>query len=426
MATTGKIAEVLFEKTVETYEQQMQMLKLVDVFKPNQADMQNSNNVIWRTAKQHAPIIEGWDISGQETDIIKETYPAVLGVPKNDFVKQRADDLRDMQFWEERGEESGRKQATELNKNLAQMVALTGSLFFRSNATSGYDFVAEAQAIMNERELPKDAARHFVLNDRTNLKFAKDLAGRQTLQGRPESTWIKGQIGENVAEFDLHVGSYLPNLIGGVSPDTPVTADISNKPTGGTVDPVTKEVLNTDYRRSGVIPFTDASSYNVGDKIVFDNGGTLVESVGLADKNATGQPMTFTIVSINGNDVEVFPKPIALDDPALSTLEKAYANIDTQILTGALATRLNIDASAKVNPFWAKDSIEVTCGDAPIQLLNQFGGMKVVSTTMANGQIMYMAYDGNIDDMSFKYRLFTWYETTNKNPSANGVGVAYV
>ena len=114
-----------------------------------------------------------------------------------------------------------------------------------------------------------------------------------------------------------------------------------------------------------------------------------------------------------------------MDDAALTTLEKAYANIDTQILTGATVNRLNIDASAKVNAFWCKNSLEVTGGDAPISLLNEFGGMKVISSTMSNGQKMYMAYDGNIDDLTFKCRLFTWYGLTNADPSANGVAVTF-
>ena len=426
MASTGKIAEVYFENVLDTYEHQMQMLDLVDVFEPNAADFQNAGNVVWRPVQQHAPIINGWDLTGQQTDIIEETYPALLGEPANDFFEQRADDLRDMRFWERRGQQSGMKQATELNSRLASLVATTGSLFYRSNATSGYDFIAQAQALMNERQfLGQDVTeRYFFLNDRTNLKFGQDLAGRQTVQGRPEDTWKTGQIGQNVAEFDVYTGSFLTNLAGGASPGGTVTATVSEAPEGGSVSG-TGVVTNVDYR-VGTIPVDATAGYNVGDKIRFLNGPTPVESLGLADKNPTGQAMTFTVIGIpDGTTLEVFPKPIALDDPSLSTLEQAYANIDTQIASGATFERLNIDASAKTNIFWAKNSIEVTGGDAPIELLNEFGGMKVITETMSNGQRMYMAYDGDIDNLTFKCRLFTWYGLTNKNPSANGVAVSF-
>ena len=423
MAITGKIAEVLFEKAVETYEHQMQMLGMVDSFNPGDSTMQNSNNFIWRPVQQHAPIIDGFDLSGLETDIIEETYPAVLGDPANDFFEQRVDDLRDMQFWERRGEQSGKRQATELNKRLAQLVANTGSLFYRTDATSGYDAIAQAQAIMNERQKTSDM-RYVILNDRDTLKYGQDLAARQTLQGRPEQTWQTGQIGQNVAEFDVYTGSFLPNLTGGADPATTTTALVSEKPEGGSVT-ATGVVTNVDYR-IGTIPVTSSASYAVGDRIKFSNGGTDVQSIGLADKTPSNQAMTFVITDIpDGTTLTVFPKPIAADDPALTILEKAYANIDTQITSGADVNRLNIDASAKVNAFWSKDSIEVLSGDAPVDLLNTFGGQRVISTTMSNGQKMYLAYDGNIDKLTFKCRLFTWYGLTNKDPSSNGVFVTF-
>ena len=72
----------------------------------------------------------------------------------------------------------------------------------------------------------------------------------------------------------------------------------------------------------------DSSGYNVGDKIQIANGGTPIESIGLADKNSTNQAMTFTVVAKpSGTSMTIYPKPIALDDPALTTLEQAYANV---------------------------------------------------------------------------------------------------
>lgn len=428
MATlsTGKMAEVLLENAVDTYEHQMQMLPLVTRFEPDSGDLQNAGNVMWRPTQQHAPVIDGWDLTGLETGIIEETYPALLGTPKNDFVELRADDMRDKGFWERRGEQSGMRQATELNKGLAQLIATTGSIFYRTSAVSGYDAIAQAATIMNERQKPSDQSRYMVLNDRDNLRYGSDLAGRQTLQGRPEKVWETGQIGQNVAGFEgVYTGSFLPNITGAADPAVTVTADVSEAPEAGSVNTSTGVVTNVDYR-IGTIPVNDSSLLSVGDKITFENGGTAVQSVGLADKNATGQAMTFTVIAKpNGTSIQVFPKPIALDDSALSTLEKAYANINTQILSTATVTRLNTDASKKSNIFWAKDSIEVMTGTIPADLMKEFSGKKVISATMKNGQTMYLVYDGDITKMTFKWRLFTWYGLTNADPSANGSFVTF-
>lgn len=419
MATTGKIVEVLFEKALETFEHQEMMLDKVDHFQPDAGDMQNAGNIVWRPVQQHAPIISGWDLTGQEQTIIEETYPSQLGTPKNDLVQQRADDLRDMQFWERRGEQSGMQQATELNLSIASAIATQGTMFYRSNATSGYNFIAQAQAIMNERQ-GKKTRRCFLLNDRDQLKFSQDLAARQTLQGRPEETWTMGQIGQNVAEFDVFTASFLPNLSGGADPATTVTGDQSFEPEAGSVS-ATGVVTNVDYRIAE-IPVAASASYNVGDKVTI--GG--VNAVGLADKTDTNQDMTFSVVGKpSGTAIQVYPKPIANDDAALTTLQKMYSNIDTTIANTNTVNRLNTDASAKTNIFWDMDAVEVIGGTIPAQLFKQFDGMQVISSTMKNGQEMYMIYDGDLATMNFRYRLFTWYGITIRDPSRAGVAVSF-
>ena len=417
--STGKIVEVLFENALETFETQDMLLDLTTFFQPDGSTMQNSGNFIWRPVQQHRPIIEGFDLSGLETGIIEETYPAVLGTPQNDFIEQRADDVRDIQFWKRAGKQSGRRQASNLNKAIADAVATQGSLYYRSSVTSGFDFIAEGQAMMNERQ-GEHMQRYYVLNDRDNLKYAKDLASRETIKGRPSDTWNTGQIGSMVAEFDLYTGSYLPTLVGGANPATTVTGNQSFAPEGGTVDAVTGVTTNIDWR-TATIPVAASGSYAVGDKVTFG----VSQSIGLDDKTASGELMTFTIVAIpNGTSVTVFPKPIALDDAGLSTLEKAYANIDTQILNTNTMDRLNI-TTAKTNLFWDKDAVEVLGGNIPANLFKEFDGMKVVSETMSNGQDMYMIYDGQIDKFTFRYRLFTWFGITIADPMRVGVSQSF-
>lgn len=422
--TTGKLAEVMFESAIETYEQQEMLLGLVTFNEPEGEMMQNAGNVIWRPVQQHAPIISGWDLSNQETGIIEETYPAILGTPSNDFVKMRADDLRTKRFWETRGQESGRKQATQLNSSIASAIGVQGSIFIRSNATSGYDFMGEAQTVMNERQL-KNSGRTFIFNDRDNLAFSKDLAGRQTLQGKPDQVWNTGQIANNVAGFDVYVGSFLPNIAGGADPATTVTGNQSFAPEAGSVNTSTGVVTNVDYRIASIV-VADSSSYAVGNKVTIANAGTPVYALAKADKVSTNQAMTFTIVGIpDSTHLQIYPKPIAADDSSLTTLEAAYANIDTQILNGATVNRVNTDAVKKTNLFFDKSAIEVLGGTIPANLFKDFAGMKVLTSTMNNGLTMYMVYDGDIATMTFRWRLFTWYGITVCDPSNCGVMVNF-
>lgn len=423
--TAGKIAVVIFENFLETFESEEMLLDKVDHWVPDAQNMQNADNFIWRTVQQHAPVLTGWDLSGQEQGIIQETYPAVLGTPTGDLPELRADNMRDTKFWEDRGRASGMRQASYLNSAIASAMAVQGSLHIRSNTSSGYNFVATGQAIMNERQLMKDK-RFFLINDRDTLTFSADLAARQTLQGRPATTWNSGQIGQNVAGFDVYTGSFLPNIDGGASPNTTVTGNQSFAPEGGSVDSTTGVVTNVDYRVA-TIPVASSASYNVGDKVRFQlPSGDSVNAVGLDDKVNTNQAMTFTIVAKpDATHIKVYPKPIAADDAALSTLEKAYANVDTTILNASLVVRLNVDATAKTNLFWDRNAVEVIGGTIPANFFKEFAGKKVIKTTMKGGQPLYMIYDGDMKTMKFSFRLFTWYGITVRNPSAVGVGTTY-
>lgn len=427
--STAKAIEVLYENAIEEYQVRTHMLSLVDSFTPTPGDYQNSNNVIWRPVEQHAPIKRGWDLTGEFGDVIEQYYPSTLEEPSNDAFQLRADDMRDQRFWERRGRASGIKQALFLNTELAKLIVNTGSLFYRQVAQAeGFDFISEGDSIMAERQVSQDA-RYYVLNSRDNNTFSADLANRGTLVDRPEEAYAMGYLGRNVAGFDAYSGNYIPTLVGGAAPAAiTITADQTFKPEGTTG--VAPNTTNVDYRRA-TIPVSNAAGFNVGDRISISNttsanGSNNVLAVGLGDKTISRTAMTFVVVDKPAGDASltIWPKPIALDDSAnLSDEELAYANVNTTLKNGATVTRLNTDAVAHPNIFWAYDSIEVIGGDVPLQMLQEFSGMNVMSETMENGQIMYLIYDGTIEDLTFKARLFTWWGLVNKRPMANGVAI---
>ena len=48
-------------------------------------------------------------------------------------------------------------------------------------------------------------------------------------------------------------------------------------------------------------------------------------------------------------------------------------------------------------------------GQIPASLFSQFAGKKVINGSLKNGLEMYMLYDGDIVDMTLKFRIFVWY-----------------
>lgn len=426
--TSGKIVLAYMESAIETFESQQTLLPKVKLV-PNakSADLQNAGNTLWRRVRQHGVSQTGFDLTGQEQGIISQFYPAYLGVPEGNLLSLRVDDMRDLSYVRDQAQIDGEKRASVLNKAIVDAIRNTGSMAYRSNATSGFDFISQAQAAMNKRQ-GRSVDRYFALTDTQNNKFGKELASRQTLQpnNQPDKTFQDGTLYKNIAGFDVMTSSSISLLAGGADPATTVTANVSLAPQAGTVNTTTNVVTNYDYRDSGTIPVTASASYNVGDRVTFANGGVTVKAVGRDDKTVTDEAMTFVIIEKpNGTSVRVWPRPIAADDPALSALEKAYANINTRILNTATMNRVNIDTSTQPGLFWQKDSIEVLTGEVPMEILGQFGGMKVAKERLSNGMMFYVLYDANIANVSATWRQFIWYGVNNARPQDNGIAINY-
>lgn len=421
--TATKAAEIMMEVAVDTFTEQTSVLQLIKQVTVPPDVLQNTGNAVWRKVRQRSASLSGFDLSGQQQGIVSQAYQAVLGTPDNDLVELGIQDVRDESYFRDRGREAATQRATNLNANIANIIRSTGSLFYRSNATSGFNFVAQAKAAMDKRQVSKKD-RYFILNDDHEFTFATDLAARQTLQGRPDETWKNGQIGKNIAGFDIYSSSSIGLLTGGAT-NTTVTGNQSFKPEGGSVTLSTGTVTNIDYR-DAIVPVAATAAFAVGDRVNFTNGATTVKAVGLADKTVTNEAFTATVVEIiSGTSVRIWPKPIAADDPALTPTEKAYANINTRILNAAVMTRVNTDASTQPSLFMQKDTIEVLSGDINLNMWTT-GGQKAIAQKIKGTNItLYLLYDSDIVKASTSMRLFCWYGVNNANPSENGIAVKF-
>lgn len=411
--STGKILVTMFDEVMEQMNTNNTYLDNVDVSSITPDRMQNASNVFWKTVEQQSPVQEGWDMTGNETGIIEQYYPLTLEAPKNDFIGMRVDDLRDKGFLDRRSKSAAKKLNADLNKRIADLVAETGSLYYESSST-GFNFVSEADTLMTERQCAMDMGATFMLNPRTSQIMANDLASRDSsLSDINKRAYESGMINPNIAGFKTYrSGTYGTVATALNATTTTVSADVTEVPEGYTT--VSGNNVNVDYRY-GVIPFTAVTNFQVGDVITI----TGVNSLGVQDKVDTGQLMTFRIISIDSLNVTVYPKPIAADQASITAEQAAYANISTSIDSGATINKVNT-TGGQANSFWADDSICVVGGDAPLELLSEFDGMKVVSEALDNGVKLYMAYDARLGSLQARVRFFTWYGLCNKDPSRNG------
>lgn len=407
---------VLLDKIVEQMDENDVYTRTVSVDNQPMANMQNSSNIFWRRVGQQRKAISGWDMTGLSSGIIEQCFPLNLGTPTNDFIELRIDNLRDPHYLNDAVMESVSTLQSDVNKNIALEVARSGTMYYESSV-KGYNFVAEADTMMTERQLNRAKGASFFMTPRVANVMANDLATRDSsLTGMNAEAYRKNLINANIAGFDVWraptYGTIAPRANATTST---VSADVVEVPIGSTT--VGGVEVNVDYRY-GIIPMTAATNYNVGDVITFP----AVYALGIKDKTDTKQLMQFRVVAKDGNNLTVYPKPIAANQAGITTAQAAYANISTAIVSGMTVSKVNA-TGGQANSFWANDSIELVNGDIPAQIVNEWGGMKITSKTTAGGLKVYIGYDSSIITLQNVVRVFLWYGVSNKDPSRNGNAV---
>lgn len=414
---TAKNILALYDETCKQLNDNFVFASQMDVDTQSGVDLQNANNVYWKSVEQQAPIVEGFDLSGETPgNIIEQTYPLNVSAPRNDWFTLRAEELRDRRFMERRAQAAARRLNSDANQRAADLVANTGSLYYESSS-AGFDFLAEGNTILRERQAYRDMGTSFFLTPRESQIMSSDLASRTLFpNNRSEEAYASAMIGEKVAGFDrVFEAPTYGNIAAASGGTTTVASDVVEVPEGFTT--VGGSIQNVDYR-FGTVSLDDASDFAVGDVITFED----VNALGLMDKTDTGQLMTFRVIEKDSDDLTIYPKPIAADQTGITSSEAAYANISTQIVSGLEVSKVNT-TGGRANSFWCNDSLSFVNADGNLEVLNEFEGMKVDSQTLDNGIKLYIAYDSNLSTLNCRVRLFTWYGLVNKDPSRNGNAV---
>jgi hypothetical protein len=418
----GQVMTYMVDEVIDTVENLTPMAQRVGKYTPPAGDMQRSQNTVWMPLEQEAPTQQGWDLTDKATGILELLVKCNMGVPDNDFFQLRADDLRDEHSLRRRIKASGQKLANNVEMALAKQGAEMGSLVVASpdpigSNKSGWDFISEAEALMFSRELNRSAGLSFFFNPTDYRGAGQDLAGKDFYGRIPEEAYKSGTIQRQVAGFnDVLRSPKMPTLPAASATGLTVSGAQTFKPQAWRED-ADGNRENVD-NRTAVVKLSGAGLKR-GDKISFVG----VKFLSQMAKNVLTQDATFSVVAVEGNNITITPKPIALDDKNLTKEELAYANVNTSLAEGAAVNILNTKTT-QTNLFWADDSIRLVSQPIPMNH-DLFSGMKTQSFSIPNvGLNGVVAYQGDIGTLSGQCRIALWYSACAVRPEAIGVGLA--
>jgi hypothetical protein len=312
------------------------------------------------------------------------------------------------------GQAAAQKLASDINVAVMNTAANSGTLVVkRTSAASGFDDVAQCEAIFNEQGV-QSFDRYLALSTRDYNGMASNLAGRQTMNQKPTNAYEKAYVG-TVASFDTYKLDYANRLTaaaggGSLTIDTRATASNYYTPRATSVG-VNGERSNVDNRYQTI---TISSTTNVAAGDCFTIAG--VNAVHHITKGDTGQLKTFRVISVPSSTTLVISPPI-ISAQGGTDAELQYQNC--VVTTSATASIVFLNTvTAAINPFWQKDAIELLPGR---YVVPENSGAAVMRSTTDQGIEVTMQRFYDINTMKTKYRWDVFFGVVNKQPEMSGI-----
>jgi hypothetical protein len=404
MSSFSKEERVAFEDILEGFDDQLVLSRNVRKYTTDQRSMERSNDTIWRPMPYIANTFSGAD---QTANFQLNTQ---LSVPSSISNRRSAPwILTDLELRDQ-------LQEGRLGDAAKQKLASQGTLVVkRTVAASGFDDVAQCDAIFNEQGIPS-YERYLALSTRDYNGMAANLqvASRSFGNGKSDKAYENAFIGP-VASFNTYKLDYANRLQAaaggaGLTVSTLVGAANFWVPKATSVA-VTGETSNVDNRFQRI---TISSTTNVVAGDAFTIAG--VNAVHHITKGDTGQLKTFRVISVDSATTMTISPPI-ISAQGASDAERQYQNVTVTPSATAAIVFLNT-VSANINCFWQKDAMEILPGRIATP---SDAGVAVMRGTTDQGLELVMQKFADINTGNIKYRMDTLFGTVMANPEMAGI-----
>ena len=409
----SKEERVAFELLLEGFHDQLVLSRNVSIYNTDQVTMERTSDTIWRPMPYISQSFDGQDQTSNFKDYTQLSVPARIGFAKSVPWVLTAKELRDALQEQRLGQSAKQKLASDINRAVLDVASLQGSLVVkRTAAASGFDDVAQCEAIMNEQGI-QYGDRYLALSTRDYNGMASNLqtASRSFNNAKSVDAYERAYVGE-VASFDTFKLDYARRLTAAAGGGSiTINSGTQYYTPKATSTASTGEVGNVDNRFQQV---TVSSTTNVAAGDCFTIAG--VEAVHHITKQGTGQLKTFRVISVDSGTTMTISPPI-ISGAGGTDAELEYKNCSVTSSSTAAITWLNT-VTAYANPFWHKDALEILPGRYAVPT---DAGVAVMRASTDQGIELVMQKWYDINTMKTKYRLDTLFGVVNKAPQQSGI-----
>jgi hypothetical protein len=409
---TTREERIMFDKVIEGFDDQLVIAKAATTYIPLDAQgMERTGDKFWITAPYIAASFDGFDQTSNFGDITELAIPISIGYHKSVNGKMSSKNLRDPQQLESYGKAAKQTLSSNVNYALFLTAALQGSQFEkRTTAPTGFDDIAAADARLTEQGVPL-ADRVAFLSPRVYNGMASNLAKPQTSGlSQTMNAFEEAYLGP-VSGFKTYKLDQSYRLAAASGGSTTVTTATYYVPRS-TSQAATGETENVD-NRYGQLPVTAATYANIKAGDAFTIAG--VNAVHMITKQDTGQLQTFRVIGKPAANTLTIAPPI-ISGTGGTKPELEYKNVTAQAAAGAAITWLNT-TTAELNPFFVKDNLLLVPGSFSVDSTD---GWEVLRATTDLGIAITYVRQGNINDLTVKYRWDIDFGTSLTNPQMGG------
>ncbi|MEI5996834.1 hypothetical protein H3V53_06350 [Paraburkholderia bengalensis] len=416
----SKEERIAFERLLEGFHDQLVMSKAVTVFQNDQTMMARAGDIIRRPMPYIARSYTGLDQSANFNAKTQITVPAAIDTVRSSPWVMDATELRDALQENRLGTAAKQKIASDINVDVVNAVSTLGSLVVkRTVAATGFDDLAQADALMNESGIDYDG-RYSIFGSRDYNAMAGNLASRAYLvEGQKAADAFEmATVGRQVAGFERVLkADYISRLTAAAG--VTVTVNGANQytvPKNLATSPSGPLQSNVDNRIQALAITVTSGTVKVGD--AFTIAG--VNNVHPITKIDTGQPKTFRVVGIvsgGGGTGTIQITPAIISGQGATDAELSYKNCTATPAAGAAITWLNT-VTAGVNCFWKKESVEILPGRLAVP---SDQGLAVMRGTTDQGIEIVMTKQAHIETYKSLYRVDAFYGVSVTNPEMCGI-----
>jgi len=408
---------VAFDQVLEGFDDALVLSRTVGKYNVGSTTLERANDTIWRPMPYIVRSNDGTDATGQFKESTQLTVPARLGYQKNVALLMSATELRDAIQEQRLGQAAMHRLSSDINVALMNVAANYGTLFVkRSSAASGFDDLAECEAMFNEQGIPA-GERFAALATRHYNSMASNLAAstRSFGNNKSDKAYEKAYVG-TVASFETYKLDYANSKTaaagGGSLTINTLAAGANYYTPKATSVATTGEASNVDNRFQTV---TVSSTTNVAAGDAFTIAG--VVPVHHITKNpVTGQLKTFRVISVDSSTTMTISPPI-ISAQGATEAEYQYQNCSVTGSSTAAIVFLNTVTGA-INPFWHREAVELMFGRYSIP---RDAGVAVMNTTTDQGVEVVMQKSYDINTMKTKYRWDIFFGATMMQPEMCGL-----